>query len=54
MSSSPVKTKRKILVVDDEPDITFTLKKGLENSGLFEVETSNDPTQAELLRFPAN
>jgi hypothetical protein len=32
MSSSSIKTKRKILVVDDETDITFTLKKGLENS----------------------
>ncbi len=41
--SSP---KRKILVVDDEPDITFTLKKGLENSGLFEVDAFNDPTLA--------
>ena len=50
MSSSPspktktkTKTKRRILVVDDESDITFTLKKGLENSGMFEVDTFNDP-----------
>ena len=37
MSSSPspkTKTKRRILVVDDESDITFTLKKGLESSGM--------------------
>jgi CheY-like chemotaxis protein len=60
MSSSSAKTKRKILVVDDEPDTTFTLKYGLENSGLFEVETYNDPIealsnfQAGLLRFFAN
>ena len=55
MSSSPspktktktkTKTKRRILVVDDEPDITFTLKKGLENSGMFEVDTFNVPQQA--------
>jgi hypothetical protein len=38
-SSSPkTKTKRKILLVDDEPDVTFTLKKGLENSGMFDVD----------------
>ncbi len=39
------KRKRRILVVDDESDITFTLKKGLENSGLFEVDVSNDPLE---------
>lgn len=38
--------RKKILVVDDEPDITFTLKRGLENSGLFEVDTFNDPELA--------
>ena len=48
MSSSPPKAKarRRILVVDDESDITFTLKKGLENSGVFEVDTFNDPLEA--------
>ena len=35
-------TKRKILVVDDEPDIALTLKAGLEDIGLFSVETFND------------
>ena len=48
-SSSPspkTKTKRRILVVDDESDITFTLKKGLENSGMFEVDTFNDSQEA--------
>src|SRR5829696_2874456 len=40
------KRKRRVLVVDDEPDITFTLKKGLENSGFFEVDVSNDPLEA--------
>jgi CheY-like chemotaxis protein len=38
--------KRRILVVDDEPDITFTLKEGLEKSGLFDVETFTDPSLA--------
>src|SRR5918994_4295984 len=47
--SSPlpkIKTKRRILVVDNEYDITFTLKKGLENCGMFEVDTFNDPQEA--------
>jgi two-component system response regulator ChvI len=39
-------SKRRILIVDDEPDVTFSLKKGLENSGLFEVNTFNDPELA--------
>ena len=36
-------TKRRILVVDDEPDITLTLEAGLETVGLFDVDTFNDP-----------
>ena len=38
--------KRRILVVDDTPDITLTLKAGLEASGPFEVQTFNDPEVA--------
>ena len=34
--------KRRILTVDDNPDITLTVKLGLEARGLFEVETFND------------
>ena len=52
-SPAKTKTKRRILVVDDEPDITFTLKKGLENSGMFEVDTFNDPQEA-LSNFKPN
>jgi DNA-binding NtrC family response regulator len=37
---------RRILVVDDNPDITFMIKSGLEDSGLFEVQTFNDPRLA--------
>jgi DNA-binding NtrC family response regulator len=37
------KRKKRILIVDDEPDITFTLKAGLENQGSFDVYTFNDP-----------
>lgn len=40
------KNKKKILVVDDEPDLTFILKTGLEDTGLFEVYTFNDPELA--------
>jgi DNA-binding response OmpR family regulator len=38
--------KRRILSVDDDPDITFIVKAGLEASGLFEVHTFNDPELA--------
>lgn len=38
--------KRRILAVDDNPDITFSVKAGLEASGLFEVHTFNDPAVA--------
>ena len=34
---------RRILMVDDEVDITVTLKMALEDSGFFEVNTFNDP-----------
>jgi DNA-binding NtrC family response regulator len=37
---------KRILIVDDEPDITFTLKAGLEKTGFFEVDTFNDPELA--------
>ena len=35
-------TTRRILVVDDEPDITFTLQAGLEDGG-FNVDAFIDP-----------
>ena len=38
-------TKRRILVVDDEADITFTLQAGLEDGG-FDVDTFTDPDLA--------
>jgi two-component system, OmpR family, response regulator ChvI len=40
---------RRIAVVDDEPDITTVLKKGLEHHG-FAVDVFNDP-QAALASF---
>ena len=33
---------KKILLVDDEPDITFTIKSMLNDTG-FQVDTFNDP-----------
>ena len=35
----------KVLIVDDEPDVTFALKIGLEDNG-FTVECFNDPVSA--------
>jgi two-component system, OmpR family, response regulator ChvI len=35
----------RLLIVDDEPDITASLKIGLERAG-FEVETFNQPNEA--------
>ena len=34
------------MAVDDDPDITLTVKTGLEASGLFQVDTFNDPELA--------
>jgi DNA-binding response OmpR family regulator len=44
---------KRVAIVDDEPDITTVLKRGLENNG-FVVDAFNDP-QAALTRFkPGN
>jgi DNA-binding response OmpR family regulator len=37
--------KKRILLVDDEHDITFSLRIGLENNG-FAVDAFNDPQEA--------
>jgi two-component system, OmpR family, response regulator ChvI len=39
--------------VDDEPDITISFSLALEDTGLFEVETYNDPEEA-LSNFKSN
>ena len=39
-------TKRRILVVDDQPDITITLKIALEEDGGFDVDAFTDPELA--------
>jgi DNA-binding response OmpR family regulator len=36
----------KVLVVDDDPDITSLYKEALEREGGFNVDTYNDPSQA--------
>lgn len=38
--------KTKILVVDDEPDVTYTLKATLEATGFFDIATFNEPNKA--------
>jgi two-component system aerobic respiration control sensor histidine kinase ArcB len=43
---SKQKEKKRILAVDDEPDLTLTLKLALEGTGLFDVDTFNDPELA--------
>ena len=39
-------TKRRILVVDDQADITLTIEVELEKKGLFDVDTFTDPELA--------
>ncbi len=43
---SPGKNRGRILIVDDEEDVTFFLKEALEDYGGFEVVTFNDPLLA--------
>src|SRR6187200_1894193 len=45
-------SKKRILIVDDEPDITLTFKMALESTGLYEVYTFNEPLKA-LANFKA-
>lgn len=37
--------ERKILLVDNEPDVTYAIKSVLEDNG-FEVDSFNDPVLA--------
>jgi CheY-like chemotaxis protein len=45
-------TPKKLLIIDDEPDITLTLGKGLEQGG-YDVDVFNDPLGA-LSNFKQN
>jgi DNA-binding response OmpR family regulator len=38
--------KRKIIVIDCDVDVTFSVKRILEDTGIFEVDAFNNPTQA--------
>jgi CheY-like chemotaxis protein len=51
--SQLVPKKRRILIVDDDPDITKTFGLVLEDSGLYEVDTYNEPLTA-LQNFRPN
>jgi CheY-like chemotaxis protein len=53
-NSSQLNKKKRILFVDDEPDVTLALKIGLEgsNNNGFQVVTFNDPLEA-LSNFEA-
>jgi CheY-like chemotaxis protein len=54
LSSTNVGVKKgRILIVDDDPDITKTFGLVLEDSGLYEVDTYNDPLTA-LQNFRPN
>jgi DNA-binding NtrC family response regulator len=39
-------TKRRVLIIDNEPDITTTLQVGLKEGGDFDVDTFTDPLSA--------
>ena len=44
--ASPAPIRKKIFVVDDEPDFTSLIKRALESTGEFEVQTENIPSRA--------
>jgi two-component system, OmpR family, response regulator ChvI len=51
ISSSIIKSHYRILFVDDEPDVTFAIKIGIEErntnkQSIFTVDTYNDPEEA--------
>jgi DNA-binding NtrC family response regulator len=46
-------TAKDIIFIDDEKDVTFPIKTILEQTGLFHVDTFNDPDLA-LKRFKPN
>ena len=45
MTNDNDKKNKRILLVDDEPDVTYTVEKVLEDNG-FVVDSYNDPTLA--------
>jgi CheY-like chemotaxis protein len=54
----PISYTKRILIIDDDPDVTLTFKKGLElqnsyNKTFFKVYVYNDPIEA-LTKFKPN
>ena len=45
LSTNPSTDNKRILLVDDEPDVTVTFKMGLESKG-YKVDAFNDPDEA--------
>ena len=45
MENDVITMAKKILLVDDEPDVTYTIKKILDDNG-FKVDSFNDPISA--------
>jgi DNA-binding response OmpR family regulator len=43
---SPSSSSKRILIVDDDPDITLAFKVGLEDDGSFDVYTYTNPLEA--------
>ena len=43
---APGGARRRVLIVDDEPDFTFMMGLTLEQTGQYEVRQENDPIQA--------
>ena len=41
----------RILIVDDEPDITLAFEQGLRDKGFEQVDTLNDPLLDRFIRF---
>jgi CheY-like chemotaxis protein len=45
-TSPPAESRKRVLIVDDDPDITKTFSLTLEDSGEYDVHTYNDPLAA--------
>jgi CheY-like chemotaxis protein len=45
--------KKKVMVVDSDSDVTYSVKKTLEDTGLFEIDSFNHSAQA-LSSFASN
>lgn len=49
----PIESRKRVLIVDDDPKVTKTFRLALEDSGLYEVDTFTDPLIA-LMNFKPN